>query len=143
MKNIDSARLPSLDLIQQGSRSELQALYKELFEHPPPKRASIDFLRGNLAWVIQALRLNKDPAALRSRLIKQATRSDVPHKSRYKPGTRLIREWQGQTHEVTILDKGYRWQGEHYRSLSRIAREITGTKWSGPRFFGMVKSNDE
>lgn len=143
MKDIDSAQPPTLDLIHHGSRSELQALYKEIFERPPPKRASLDFLRGNLAWAIQALRLNKDPATLRTHLIKQTTRSDTPHKFRYKPGTRLIREWQGQTHEVTILDKGYRWQGEHYRSLSRIAQEITGTKWSGPRFFGMAKSDNE
>jgi hypothetical protein len=54
----------------------------------------------------------------------------------YKPGTRLIREWRGQTHEVTVLDEGYEWQGVRYRSLSPIARAITGSRWSGPRFFG-------
>jgi hypothetical protein len=54
----------------------------------------------------------------------------------YKPGTKLIREWQGKVHEVVILDDGYIWSGKRYRSLSEIARGITGKRWSGPRFFG-------
>jgi hypothetical protein len=55
----------------------------------------------------------------------------------YKPGTRLLREWQGQTFEVTVLDSGFAYRGTRYESLSRIAREITGARWSGPRFFGL------
>ena len=54
-----------------------------------------------------------------------------------KPGTRLMREWQGRTYEVLVLDDGFAWRGTHYRSLSAIAREITGTSWSGPLFFGL------
>jgi hypothetical protein len=57
-----------------------------------------------------------------------------------KPGTRLIREWQGRTYEVLVLDDGFSWQSTRYRSLSAIARTITGTPWSGPLFFG-VKPN--
>ena len=57
-----------------------------------------------------------------------------------KPGTRLVREWQGRTYEVRVLDDGFSWQGTHHRSLSAIARKITGTAWSGPLFFG-VKPN--
>ena len=53
--------------------------------------------------------------------------------------TRLIREWQGETHEVTILETGYLYQGQHYRSLSGVASDITGAHWSGPRFFGLNK----
>jgi hypothetical protein len=48
-----------------------------------------------------------------------------------------MREWQGRTYEVLVLDDGFAWQGTHYRSLSAIAREITGTAWSGPLFFGL------
>lgn len=55
-----------------------------------------------------------------------------------KPGTRLVREWGGATHQVLLLDKGYLYQDQHYRSLSMIARRITGTNWSGPRFFGLT-----
>ena len=54
-----------------------------------------------------------------------------------KPGTRLMREWQGRSYEVLVLDDGFSWQGTHYRSLSAIARKITGTAWSGPLFFGL------
>ena len=57
-----------------------------------------------------------------------------------KPGTRLVREWQGRTYEVLVLDDGLSWQGTSYRSLSALARKITGTAWSGPLFFGL-KSN--
>src|SRR5271154_3315294 len=54
-----------------------------------------------------------------------------------KPGTRLVREWQGRTYEVLVLDDGFSWQGTGYRSLSALARKITGTAWSGPLFFGL------
>ncbi len=53
-----------------------------------------------------------------------------------RPGTRLVREWNGALHEVDVLENGYLWRGQSYRSLSAIAKAITGTKWSGPRFFG-------
>jgi hypothetical protein len=55
----------------------------------------------------------------------------------FKPGTKLIREWKGKVHEVVISGGTYIWAGQHYRSLSQIARAITGTRWSGPRFFGL------
>lgn len=58
---------------------------------------------------------------------------------RTKAGTRFVREWQGQLHEVAVLDKGLEYKGHTYRSLSEIAREITGTRWSGPAFFGLKK----
>lgn len=53
-------------------------------------------------------------------------------------GTRLVREWNGKEHVVDVLDNGYRWNGAEWRSLSAIAKQITGTKWSGPRFFGVA-----
>ena len=55
----------------------------------------------------------------------------------FKPGTKLIREWKGKVHEVVIAGGTYIWAGQHYSSLSQIARAITGTRWSGPRFFGL------
>ena len=54
-----------------------------------------------------------------------------------KPGTRLVREWNGRTHHVEVVADGYVWNGKMHRSLSVIAREITGAQWSGPRFFGL------
>ena len=63
----------------------------------------------------------------------RSTLSNLPTR-----GTRLIREWHGTPHEVEVLEDGYLWRGVRHRSLSAIARTITGTRWSGPRFFGLV-----
>ena len=60
-----------------------------------------------------------------------------------RSGTVLVREWQGATHHVTIVNDGFLWNGSTYRSLSAIARAITGTKWNGPRFFGMREVKDK
>ena len=56
---------------------------------------------------------------------------------RLKPGAKLVREWRGKTHDVLVLEDGFQWRGQRGRSLSAIAREISGTHWSGPRFFGL------
>src|SRR6201989_2312198 len=67
----------------------------------------------------------------------QTGAANTPRHPELKPGTRLIREWQGRTYDVLVLDDGFSWQGTSYRSLSAIARKITGTAWSGPLFFGL------
>ena len=59
-----------------------------------------------------------------------------------RPGTILVREWQGTTHHVTVVADGFIWNGRSHSSLSGIARAITGTKWNGPRFFGLREDND-
>ena len=56
---------------------------------------------------------------------------------RLKAGAKLVREWRGETHDVLVLEDGFQWRGQHWRSLSAIASEISGTHWSGPRFFGL------
>ena len=60
----------------------------------------------------------------------------VPVRPAVKPGTRLLREWQGKTHTVTVEAAGFRYRDQYFRSLSAVAREITGSRWSGPVFFG-------
>ena len=127
----------SIKDIKVSSPSELRRTFEAVFNVPLQQRISLDFIKGNLAWVIQAKQQKQNPKALREKLLKKAHRYTPKPKTAYQPGTRLIREWQGQTHEVTIMDKGYHWQGKQYRSLTAIAQEITGTKWSGPRFFGL------
>src|SRR4029077_13316948 len=72
-----------------------------------------------------------------ARELLQTGRAMLPPHARLKPGTRLLREWKGRSHEVLVLDDGFSWQTGHYRSLSAIARQITGTAWSGPLFFGL------
>ena len=68
-----------------------------------------------------------------------AERGDIGQSriERLKPGAKLIREWRGEIHQVVVLDNGFEWRGRHWRSLSMIAREITQSHWSGPRFFGL------
>ncbi len=68
------------------------------------------------------------------------TQPTPPSLPRLKTGSRLIREWHGVTHSVTVLDDGCDWHGNRYASLSQIARAITGARWSGPRFFGLRKT---
>ena len=131
--------LPSLDQLNEMSGTELrETLLKHGLGHIP-KNASRSFLLGYLAWARQASEIGLDPILLRKNLLKKARRAKKPTTTLYKPGTRLIREWQSVTHEVTIEEDGFTWNGHRYRSLSHIAREITGTRWSGPRFFGLTK----
>ena len=137
--NAKKSRLPTLDELFLLSKAELTTLYRDLLKKDPPPRARSEFLKRNIAWAAQALAQGQNPTTLRKRLVSAAARatngrSNAP----YKPGTRLIREWQGQVHEVTILEKGYLWGGKEYRSLTRITEEITGSRRSGPRFFGLV-----
>jgi len=132
--------LPSLEELERAPVDSLRALCVEILDFEPPPKSSTDFLRGNLAWAIQALNQGNDPTTLRKHQLKTTSNPPASRKVRFMPGSRLVREWRGDTYEVTILDKGYLWQNRSYRSLSRIAREITGTKWSGPRFFGIVKT---
>src|SRR6202040_286704 len=72
--------------------------------------------------------------------LKQTGEAAKRFRPQLKTGTRLIREWQGRTYEVVVLDDGLSWQRTHFRSLSAIARKITGTAWSGPLFFGLKQN---
>ena len=72
--------------------------------------------------------------------VKQTGQAAKHFRPQLKPGTRLMREWQGRTYEVVVLDDGLSWQGTQYRSLSAIVRKITGTAWSGPLFFGLKQT---
>ncbi|MCI0431136.1 MAG: DUF2924 domain-containing protein [Rhodospirillales bacterium] len=63
----------------------------------------------------------------------------LPVAPRLKPGTRLLWRWGGETHQVTVLEQGFEYRGTTYGSLSEIARAITGSRWSGPAFFGLRK----
>ncbi|MEM7492492.1 MAG: DUF2924 domain-containing protein [Pseudomonadota bacterium] len=75
-------------------------------------------------------------AAIIRKLRKLADTTGTPSKQ-LNPGSRLVREWNGAEHTVDVTDNGYVWRGKTWRSLSLLAKEITGTKWSGPRFFGV------
>jgi Protein of unknown function (DUF2924) len=122
-------------------RPALARRWETAFETPAPKGCQAMLLRQALAWHIQMRALeaesgrraaNRGAAALRKAAAAPAARS-------LAIGTRLLREWQGCTHHVTVVDGGFEYDGRKWRSLSAIARTISGTNWSGPVFFGLLK----
>ena len=131
----------SIEDLEHLTTQDLRVAYTAIFHIHPSKHASPDFLRGNIAWSLQALEQGKSPPTLRQALTERLHSGSPRTRSSGPAGTRLIREWQGKTYQVTVLEQGYLWQNRRYNSLSRIAREITGTRWSGPRFFGLKCMN--
>jgi len=123
------AELAALD------RAGLVERWTAMFDHPAPRHAQVGLLRGALAWRIQMEAVAG--AARADRLMRGLRRSTAAPAVTLAPGTRLLREWQGQTHHVTVLSSGFEYSGRTWRSLTAISREITGTAWSGPLFFGL------
>ena len=122
---------------------ELRGEWRRLHRMPPPMRLSRDLLTRGITYKLQeraygglstatARKLEQAAAGPPSR---GAAKSTPPVSLR--PGTRLVREWRGVTHMVLIHADGIEWRGQRYRSLSLVARKITGARWSGPRFFGL------
>ena len=125
----------------------LAELRREWQRHHPrmvlPDRLPRDLLLRSIAWQLQVTTHGHTaPAVTRQldRLAGQLAKSgdlDLEREVRLKPGTKLVREWHGRTLHVLVLDDGYLFDDRRYASLSHIASAITGTKWSGPRFFGL------
>lgn len=106
---------------------------------PPPTLRSRELLARLLAWRIQEQALGGlDAATIRMLAADRLP----PMRPRLEPGTILSREWQGRTIEVRVVDGGFEQAGVHYRSLSAVARAITGTRWNGLRFFGLREHGD-
>ena len=131
---------PSVAEIEAMDRAALIAAWAQVFGTPVPKRLSSPFLRRFLGFELQARESGGLPKGFLAKL-KKAARDDPGVASpALKPGGRLIREWNGVTHVVDVVDGGFLWNGQRYASLSPIARAITGARWSGPRFFGLKRS---
>ncbi|MEH6835445.1 DUF2924 domain-containing protein [Falsihalocynthiibacter arcticus] len=130
--------LPPLDDLEALDRTKLSAAWRDAFERRPPPRTSQLFMRRALAFEIQSRRHGGLTKATQKALSKPnvAAAKTKPGLA-LKSGGRLLREWNGVTHVVDVTDDGFIWKGETYRSLSAIARTITGAHWSGPRFFGL------
>jgi hypothetical protein len=126
-------------------REGLLSLWPDLVGGPAPKAISKPMLRRILAFELQA-RLHGGLSKAVHRQVTPSVAGTVtperPKAERLKPGGRFIREWAGTSHVVDVTLEGYRWKNRTYRSLSAIAREITGAHWSGPRFFGLATSGD-
>jgi hypothetical protein len=101
---------------------------------------SLTFLRRFLAFELQARAQGPVPTALFAKLARIEAGQDRAATPMLKAGGRLLREWNGVTHVIDVTPGGYLWQGQCHRSLSAIARAITGAQWSGPRFFGLKET---
>lgn len=139
--NIDIGTLDRLP------RAELRLLWRKVLGEAPPACLGRDVLALGIAHALQERRrggLTKAVAKELDRLLVRALGEDKAGNRTCSPatplprtGTVLVREWQGTTHQVTIVNDGFLWNGQTHRSLSGIARAITGTNWNGPRFFAM------
>jgi len=131
------ARLPDL------GHAELRARWKSLFGRPAPKSLRRKFMARAVAYQMQVAAYGGLSAATRRRLreiavaVRNGDRNSVLGGVQLKPGTQLIRQWQNTTHTVMVLDDGFALDGRTYKSLSAVAKVITGTNWNGYAFFGV------
>ena len=115
-------------------RPGLVERWQSTFGQAAPRYCHVELLRSALAWEMQAQATGMKGTTRRRIVQALGSSRRLP---RVAPGTQLIREWNGRTHRVSVLAKGLEYNGKTYRSLTAIARIITGTPWSGPRFFGL------
>lgn len=133
------------------SKNDLIKYWYKYFEKEPPKGAKREALIKQIAWQMQAKKYGgysvqtiKQLEKLSKKLKKNSeiNESDVKNSSgqilEIKPGTKLIKEYKNSKHEVIVLENGFSYNGERYKSLSAIANKITGTRWNGKRFFGVA-----
>lgn len=138
-------RLP-LDRLQELSITELREEWARCHGAPAPN-LSADLLRSGIAYRLQEKR-HGGISRETKRILLQTSRSAAsgpgacpakPPPRKLTPGTRLVRDWHGTGHTVTVLDKGFEYDGQVWRSLTAIAKAITGTHRNGPRFFGLTQ----
>lgn len=140
-----------LAALSEMSREELAELWEKRFGSAPPRGCGRQLLELAAAHGVQEQAFGRVRNVKRRKPDKDQGNDDqgVARQKRrvnagpavarvaIKPGTRLVREWNGRTHHVEVVADGFVWNGKTHRSLSVIAREITGAQWSGPRFFGL------
>ncbi len=120
----------------QLNRAELAMRWQQCFGVSAPHLCRTPLMRQAIAWHLQTKKLGG-----LSLLEKRQIKSDaITPSNKPSNGSRLVRVWQDKTHQVTILDQGYLYENQAWKSLSAIAKHITGTPWSGPVFFGLKKA---
>ncbi len=140
-ENLDTC----LDRLKALNRTELLEEWQIKFGDPAPAWRSAEYLRLTIAYRLQEQALgglapdSKQKIRQLARAFKRNANHEFASNSGLKPGTLLEREWGGVRHRIRALDEGFEYMGERLGSLSEIARKITGTRWSGPLFFGLKK----
>jgi len=149
-RQVDAVARGDLDAhlaaLEAAPLPSLRADWERLTGRPPPTGLRRDLLRHALVYTLQERAFGGLDRATRGRLQQIAASVDrgqtrglapIP---RLRPGTALTRDWQGRAHTVLVLEQGFEYAGQTYKSLSEIARAITGTRWSGPAFFGLTRA---
>jgi len=129
-----------LNVLSGLNRSDLVVRWREAFAAPPPKHLSAPFMIKAIGFEMQCNALGGVSKSMIRHLnaIASGRTSRAPSITSIKPGTHLMREWNGRTYQVEVTSDGFVLDGSTYRSLSAIAKRITGAHWSGPRFFGLA-----
>jgi hypothetical protein len=134
------AALPAMNIAQ------LRVMWQQRLKEAPPSHVRKQLLVPILAYKLQEqaygglrpeIRRQLEKIAGRYRQDGKARVEPIREPKRIKPGTRLLRQWNGETHRVLVVEDGFEYEGQRYKSMSMIARKITGTRWSGPLFFGL------
>jgi hypothetical protein len=139
MPDLTAKRIADLPAL---GRVALRDLWKQLFDTSPPVKLRRDLMIPILAYRLQEKAFGSLSGGTRGRIrhlrraFERSSESAIPSAPHIRPGTRLVRQWRDQVHLVNVEANGYEYRGARYRSLSEIARLITGTRWSGPLFFG-------
>jgi len=136
------AKLPTF------SRQQLLDLWKRLYRRAAPRGMRRERMIPFLAYRIQENAYGGfKPSTLSQlrrisrRLERSKSPTDLILRPKVKVGTRMVRQWRGESHEVIVTQSGYEYRRASYKSLSEIARKITGTRWSGPAFFGLNRTD--
>jgi hypothetical protein len=137
--DVEIARLRGLDV------AELRARWHSVFRRRAPPHLPRHLLFRILAYRLQADHLGDLGSEMRRLLDRASTPAEVGkraadfnhRRTELRPGTMLVREWDGDLHRVMVLADGFAWNDKTFESLSKVAFAITGTRWNGPRFFGL------
>ncbi|MGC2303802.1 DUF2924 domain-containing protein [Candidatus Binatus sp.] len=149
VSSTSSALAHEIAALRQATPADLKERWRALYGTEPPRHISRDLLIRALAYRIQEKALGGLKPSTRRLLARVASDSSARRSVRVapqpalKPGTVLLREWHGTQHQVIVREDGIVFRGKPYKSLSEVAYRITGTKWSGPRFFGLKSNHEE
>ena len=128
--------------LRRLSRQRLKDQWRELYKVAPPASFTPDLLARGIAWHLQEKALGGLTSDVRRALSTGGEGTPIrprsPARTALRPGNRLVRRWRGRTYVVEVTDVGLVYEGTSFSSLSVIATTITGTRWSGPKFFGLV-----
>ena len=144
-----SALVREMDEMQEATSANLKQRWRALYGSEPPPHISRELLIRALAYRIQEKALGGLKPSTRRLLTKVAADAsarrpiEVAPEPSIKPGTVLLREWHGTQHQVIVREDSIVFNGKRYKSLSQVAYRITGTKWSGPLFFGLKANRQE